>query len=104
MKDVRLTEAEEIDSPVTAILREQEDFDSLVQEGTQRIKFCGTCKYFKPRGKTVSLFSKDNDWRGDGKCRNKLSWSDNEYPFYYPSNITVESSSCEHHKEEVAEE
>ena len=57
--------------------------------------FCQTCTSFKPRGKTVPLFSKDNDWRGDGKCRNKNAWSEHEYPFSYPDNITVEGATCE---------
>lgn len=60
---------------------------------------CDSCEYFKARGKTVPLFSKELDWRGDGKCRNKDAWSETEYPFPYPNNITVEGAGCEHYME-----
>ena len=54
MKDVRLTEAEEIDSPVTAILREQEDFDNQSLTHSRACPQCGNIipwAFGKPQGK-----------------------------------------------------
>lgn len=35
---------------------------------------------------------------GDGKCENPDAWSESEYPYPKPHNVTVSGASCEFHQ------